>query len=534
MRNHRLLFWTVLFLGSCVLVAPLLTIEIPPIVDYPNHLARLYVLAHGASDPWLSKMYKPRWEIIPNLGIDLLVPWSLSFLPLHIAGRIMLALTLLLPVYGTIAYHRALFQRLSFWQLGSLMVAYNLIFFLGFHNVLLSYGVALLSSAVFCKTLRRNPITNTVIGAACTIVAFFTHIVGCALLLFIIFVHKMFYVGEAWPDWRRLGRALLIQGSGFALIALAPFGLYLASPLATAPVDNSWVSGIDKLKFLLSPVLNYYPILDLVTAGILTIILFVVGIYARSNVSRTAATVAAALFIAYPYLPSETKTATFVDVRFVIFLGFLIFCVFDPRNLPRTAILAIGIPMVSLFLVRTGSVAWVWYNERPDLAAVRETIKPIPPGSRVLVVVAQGPGGGRFAAWGDPALQPGAPTGRFLSITGIPTYWFIGALITIERHAFWPLLFSSDSKQPLAVLPPFDQLAVANGALPRYQGLALDNIPAADLKNFPYVANWRSRFDYVLVLNAGLAGNLRHFLPDRLEFLDQTNFAALFRIKKQG
>src|SRR5579862_434695 len=330
MRNHRLLFWTVLFLGSCVLVAPLLTIEIPPIVDYPNHLARLYVLAHGASDPWLSKMYKPRWEIIPNLGIDLLVPWSLSFLPLHIAGRIMLALTLLLPVYGTIAYHRALFQRLSFWPLGSLMVAYNLIFFLGFHNVLLSYGVALLSSAVFCKTLRRNPITNTVIGAACTIVAFFTHIVGCALLLFIIFVHKMFYVGEAWPDWRRLGRALLIQGSGFALIALAPFGLYLASPLATAPVDNSWVSGIDKLKFLLSPVLNYYPILDLVTAGILTIILFVVGIYARSNVSRTAATVAAALFIAYPYLPSETKTATFVDVRFVIFLGFLIFCVFDP------------------------------------------------------------------------------------------------------------------------------------------------------------------------------------------------------------
>jgi hypothetical protein len=54
------------------------------------------------------------------------------------------------------------------------------------------------------------------------------------------------------------------------------------------------------------------------------------------------------------------------------------------------------------------------------------------------------------------------------------------------------------------------------------------------LKNFPYVANWRSRFDYVLVLNAGVAGDLRNFLPDRLEFVDQTSFAALFRIKKKG
>jgi hypothetical protein len=240
-----------------------------------------------------------------------------------------------------------------------------------------------------------------------------------------------------------------------------------------------------------------------------------------------------ALVIIYPVLPFETKTATFVDVRLSVFVGFLVFCAFTPRALPRAIVVTISIVLTSLFLLRTAVVARVWYDQRPDLADIRQTIKPIEPGSRVLVVTVQGPGADKFKAGGDPALQPEAPKGRFLSIIGTPTYWYIAALVSIERHAFWPLLFSSDNKQPLEVLPPYKDISVSNGSLPLYQGLALDDIPAKDLKNFPYVGNWRSRFDYVLMLNAGLAGNLRNFLPDRLELLDQTRFAALFRIKRQ-
>jgi hypothetical protein len=152
--KRNLSFWLVFAAAACVLVIPLFTIDVPPIVDYPNHLARLYITAHGSSDPWLSHMYRQHWAIIPNLGIDLLVPWTLSFLPLYLAGRIMLALTLLLPVIGTIAYHRALFGGSSFWPLSSFLVAYNLVFLLGFHNLLLSYGIALLSAAIFYKTMR--------------------------------------------------------------------------------------------------------------------------------------------------------------------------------------------------------------------------------------------------------------------------------------------------------------------------------------------------------------------------------------------
>jgi hypothetical protein len=532
--NREHLFWLIFSIAACVLIAPLFTIDVPPIVDYPNHLARLYIIANGASDPWISHMYEHKWGIIPNIGIDLLVPWTLSFVPLHLAGRIMLAFTLIIPVIGTIAYQRALFGGNSFWPLSSFLVAYNFVFLLGFHNLLLSYGVALLSAAIFYKTMRGNPIINTVITAACAIITFFIHIVGLVLLIAIISIHKLFYIVEALPNWKRVGRATFVHGCGFVIVVLGPLALYLASPLAATPSANLWIVGIDKLKFLLSPVLNYYPILDLITAGCLIVIYIACITSGRIIISPPVSVLAAALFIMYPYLPFGTKTATYVDIRFVVFLGFLIFCVFVPRELPRPMMLAISISLISLFLLRTGVVARVWYDQRQDLADLRQTIKPIEPGSRVLVVDVPGREADISKRGDDPALQPGVRIGRYLSIIETQTYWHIASLVLIERHAFWPLLFSSDTQQPLIVLPPYKEISVPNGNLPFYQGLALNDIPPEQLKRFPYIANWRSRFDYVLVVNAGVAGDLRNFLPDRLEFLNQTGFAALFRIKKKG
>ncbi|MBV8118919.1 MAG: hypothetical protein JO081_03150, partial [Alphaproteobacteria bacterium] len=337
------LFWFVFSIAACVLVAPLFTIEVPPLVDYPNHLARLYVIADGASDPWLSHMYRTKWAIIPDLGIDLLVSWTLSFLPVYLAGRIMLGLTLLLPVIGTVAYHKALFDGNNFWPLGSFLVAYNLAFLLGFHNLLLSYGAALLSAAVYYKTMRGNAVVNTVIGAACAILTFFVHIVGLALLIAIIATHKLFAILQWWPQWRRLGRALWVEGCGFAIVVLGPMILYLASPLAAAPSDSSWIGGIDKLKLLLAPILNYYPSLDLITAGCLIAVFAICIVGGRITISPAMVTLAATLFIAYPYLPIGTKTATFVDMRFIVFLGFLMFCMFVPRELPRAILVAITI-----------------------------------------------------------------------------------------------------------------------------------------------------------------------------------------------
>ena len=77
-----------------ILLVPLTLVDVPPLLDYPNHLARAVVLASAETDPILSSMYTPRWAIIPDLGIDLVLPPLLHVLPTHLAGRIVVGLGL--------------------------------------------------------------------------------------------------------------------------------------------------------------------------------------------------------------------------------------------------------------------------------------------------------------------------------------------------------------------------------------------------------------------------------------------------------
>src|ERR1700690_1002728 len=156
---------------------PLTMVDVPPLLDYPNHLARQFVLAHP-DDPVLERFYAQQWSIVPNLAIDVLAPQLLQVLPVHVAGRVLIGMTLLLPVIGCAAYHRAAFRRRSLWPLASGLVAYNSLFFLGFLNFQITLGLALLAAAGWTAWSHRWPVATAVGGAACAIVLFFGHIFG--------------------------------------------------------------------------------------------------------------------------------------------------------------------------------------------------------------------------------------------------------------------------------------------------------------------------------------------------------------------
>src|ERR1700759_4867488 len=140
--TRRGAWWLVLALVSAALLAPLLIADVPPILDYPNHLARFVLLAAGPDDPGLGPVFTPNWTIIPNLVADVIGPPMLRLLPVHVAGRILLGGMLLLNLAGVLALHRALFGRRSFWPLASALVAYNSTFLLGFLNWQIGSGLA--------------------------------------------------------------------------------------------------------------------------------------------------------------------------------------------------------------------------------------------------------------------------------------------------------------------------------------------------------------------------------------------------------
>src|SRR6516165_10271316 len=107
MKSGYRLWCTTLVALSTALLAPLLIADVPPILDYPNHLARLVLLAADPNDLVLGRIFTPHWAVIPDLAIDLIGPTLLHVLPVHVIGRLLLAGALLLNLAGVLALHRA-------------------------------------------------------------------------------------------------------------------------------------------------------------------------------------------------------------------------------------------------------------------------------------------------------------------------------------------------------------------------------------------------------------------------------------------
>ena len=220
------LWWSALAALVVVLLVPLFLTEIPPLLDYPNHLARMFILSNLATDADLARIYGTSWHIVPNIGIDLAMPALMHLLPLMAAGKLFVALALVLPLMGVVALHRSLFGTVSYWPLAAGLVAYNRLFFSGFLNFLIGVGLALLGAALW-QGLRDRPAwlrIGTAIVAA--IIIFFCHLIAVAFYGLLLFALEM--TGAWRMSWRnRLVRLVLL-----AIPFIVPAIFYLLAPIS--------------------------------------------------------------------------------------------------------------------------------------------------------------------------------------------------------------------------------------------------------------------------------------------------------------
>jgi len=139
-----------------VAAAPLLWVTLPPLVDYPNHLARMHIIAVGAASPILRDFYTITWRPLPDLAMDLVVPLLARAMPLLWAGKAFLLLTFLLLAGGTALLHHALFRRWSAWPCLAFLLLYSRSLLWGFANFLFGVGLGLVGAAAWVR-LRDGP-----------------------------------------------------------------------------------------------------------------------------------------------------------------------------------------------------------------------------------------------------------------------------------------------------------------------------------------------------------------------------------------
>ncbi len=362
---------TPLALLCLVLVAPLLLVDVPPLLDYPNHLARAVVLAFGSS------MYSPHWAIIPDLGIDLVLPPLLHVLPVHVAGRIVIGAAVLLPVIGTLAYSRAVFGVRSAWPLGSALVAYNGTLLLGFLNFVAGVGLALLLAAAWITWRERHPARVVALAVVGAVALFFCHLMSLMFCAILVGGYEMEWLWRHRSDGRSVARRLAVA----IVPLLLPLALYTQSPLSPVAVGLEWPTLNDKLRELVLPFANYVLPLDIATAVVVVGYLAVCAAIGRCRItlgSGIALVVAAVLFV---LAPNGVKDTYLFDARFIIMVGFLLFGAVLPMPQPRLVTAALAL----LFAARMTVLGEAWWEQRQDVAEMRATIASVQPGERVML-----------------------------------------------------------------------------------------------------------------------------------------------------
>jgi hypothetical protein len=349
---------------------------------------------------------------------------------------------------------------------------------------------------------------------------FFSHLMG---LLFFLLLLGSYEIELIWASYLQRGSitAVAARRAMFLMPVLAvPIALYSVSAFAAVANRMAWESGHDKLIRAAMSLVNYNLPLDEITSGLLVAFLLTCAMLRWLHVPLQSAVALGGVATIYAVAPLSIKGTGYVDARFAVMFGFLVFACIRPARLPPRAGLLVAVAVVALFGIRTLQVADIWYAHNRDLAELRDVISGVEPGSRVLV-----------ATVGDEEVSPAEPAflrRQYLS-DGTRLDAHTAALLLIERHAFWTFLFANRDQQPIELRSPYRETAARTIGMPTIRLLSASDPHPEDLPQFPIQGRWSCCYDYVLLLEAGARPD---FFNRNLVLLRKSDYASLFRIAR--
>jgi hypothetical protein len=181
--KFNLVFFAILF---TILAIPICIVKIPAMGDYFNHLARMHIIASVDSDPLLAKYYEIKWNLIPNTGMDLVVPSLSRFFDIYLAGKIFVLIILVLIASGVFAINYAVYKQFSLAPFVALLFVYNTVLLYGFMNYLFGLGLALWAIAIWIKFREYNSFYQVLIALISVFILFVCHLYAVSLFVFAI------------------------------------------------------------------------------------------------------------------------------------------------------------------------------------------------------------------------------------------------------------------------------------------------------------------------------------------------------------
>lgn len=490
-------------------LAPLLVTPFPANDDFLKHLARCYVISLHGGDALLNRFYAIQWKVLPNLAIDLIVPWLADVVGIFAAGKLIWLTYLLLLLSGPHAIQYALYRRLSVGPLVAVLFIYNRIDRLGVVNYELGIGLAMWASALWIMLRDTSPLRRSAISALCVILLFFTHLEAVAIYGLTIASLEAERLWSERESPRRLSADLVTL-----LLPFLPAALFLmAGPTAEgAPyMPLAWGGWRPRVGGILFAVLSFYWQADIVVVAGTAIgfgWLLWVGVLRVPRHAWVFALLGGGFLLV---TPDSVMGGWGAAVRLPVALLFVLigFVRWEFNSARYRLIFLTG--LLLLVAVRSASVGLAYQRYDAVLRDFQASLPLIVPGSRVLVVRDM--------------------NGAAVEMSSVES---LSSLVIIERSSMDSLAFSHPLQQVLVVREPYRASAGGydDGPIP-LPALVSQGMP--ERSRFPfnpsgrvYWRDWPHTYDYVYVLQPTDRRNPR---PDRLNLLRDGNEFQLYQVR---
>jgi hypothetical protein len=500
-RSAAIIVFVLLTVASLL---PVLLTPIPAMVDYLNHLARMYILSqNGAADA--NPHYEVAWALYPNLAMDLLVPQMARLTGVETATRLFLLLGQLMIVGGALALEKVVKGRVQLAGFAALMFLYCLPFTWGFVNFEFALGVALWGIAAYLMVAERAWPIRFAVNAVFVTALFAAHFFSLGIYGATLGLYELWRAYDRGATYRDAALRLVL----LALPALAILQLMRLTAGSIGSEGTAWF--FEFKPIWLFRIMNGYNLtVSAATALALLASLYFAAKHGVVKLEPAGVWLATGLALLYLAIPSKLLGTSFVDLR-MIPAAALILPAFCSLSLPnrRWTIAALtvvsGITLANLIVIYV-----VWLPYRADYAAIISSFGKIDRGSRVLV---GGSGEGE-----DPP---------FNDLTQYPMF-YAPILAVHYADAFVPNLFTAVGKQPVQPRAEIRRLAIPyGGPMPmRVLAAVAAGQPPSDVP--PFVRTWYRDYDYLYVLGPHVANPL----PDLLEELDASARFVLYKIRR--
>jgi len=398
-----------LLLGAFLLL-PIWLVEYPAFLDYPNHIARVFVLAHLHDSAFhFQQFYRADWGLYPYLAVDVSMLALQRLFPVLLAGRIFLSLCVLaLPLSAWFFLRQANpgQDHLALW---ALLLAHGIFFLYAFLNFYLSLPLSFLAAGLWLRYLARPRLALWCLLVLMVTALYFTHLVGFVLAGLLITTYALF---------ARHGIRQIL----FSWVPFLPGALFYvhSSRVGWGEFSNftlrNFAGKVDGFQTIMH---GYSERLDWAT--LLALGGFFLAARWRNPDFRWNTRwlgVAAVLFAVYCALPWGYGEEWDLDIRVlpILFMVMLATARIGPRGW-RLAPLAL-----LLFVLRTANVTQNFVAAQPELAGLARSFDVTAPNARVLPVVE--------ADEDDPIRHPYA---HFWAYGVVRRGWFSPYLFQIKR-----------------------------------------------------------------------------------------------------